>query len=402
MKILNKDAFKKVIKVLAVKIPPRTINIFLKEAANLRDLFNQPRFRNVLDLPQDKPNKLILFKIGTDLECLSEKTRSLIKEHGIESCEKEVEFTYEHWSADSVLRSILPDDLQVPSSFSTIGHIAHFNLREEFYPYKKLLGQVILEKNPNIRTVINKTDIIDAQFRNFQLELLAGEPNYEALVKECDCKFELDFSKVYWNPRLQTEHERIISQFKEGDIICDVMAGIGPFAIPACKKGQIVYCNDLNPVSYEYLIKNIKHNKLKIDENIFPFNLDGRDFIKKAFQLLYQKHESKSSGEEKIKIFDHAVMNLPATAIEFIDGFRGIFTTEQGKRLANLPIAHVHCFSKSLDDPLSDLLNRASNALGRIILKDEVLLHHVRKVAPNKDMYCLSINLTLDDLWYNL
>ena len=44
----------------------------------------------------------------------------------------------------------------MPSSFETVGHIAHLNIRDELIPYKHLIGQVILDKNLNIRTVVNK------------------------------------------------------------------------------------------------------------------------------------------------------------------------------------------------------------------------------------------------------
>jgi len=35
-----------------------------------------------------------------------------------------------------------------PSGFETIGHIAHLNLAESLMPFKKLIGQVLLDKNP--------------------------------------------------------------------------------------------------------------------------------------------------------------------------------------------------------------------------------------------------------------
>ena len=42
----------------------------------------------------------------------------------------------------------------------------------------------------------------------------------------------------------------------------DMFGGIGPFAIPAAKKGCTVYSNDLNPSSFYYLTQNIQLNKV--------------------------------------------------------------------------------------------------------------------------------------------
>lgn len=44
--------------------------------------------------------------------------------------------------------------------------------------------------------------------------------------------------------------------------MCDVFAGVGPFALPAAKKGAIVYANDLNPSSHEWMKENIRANKV--------------------------------------------------------------------------------------------------------------------------------------------
>lgn len=52
---------------------------------------------------------------------------------------------------EDILRSILPDTIEAPSSFTTIGHIAHLNLKEEHAPYKHIIGQVILD----VRVIFN-------------------------------------------------------------------------------------------------------------------------------------------------------------------------------------------------------------------------------------------------------
>jgi len=57
-------------------------------------------------------------------------------------------------------------------------------------------------------------------------------------------------------------------------ILGDMFAGIGPFAIPAAKnRGCVVYANDLNPISYQYLKENIRLNKVKSGNNFTYFYL---------------------------------------------------------------------------------------------------------------------------------
>ena len=60
-----------------------------------------------------------------------------------------------------------------------------------------------------------------------------------------------------------TEHERIISEITAQMVVFDIFAGVGPFSVPAAKKGATVYCNDLNPHSYSSLCTNMKKNKVK-------------------------------------------------------------------------------------------------------------------------------------------
>ncbi len=43
-------------------------------------------------------------------------------------------------------------------------------------------GQVIIDKNPGITCVVNKTNTIDSTYRNFLMEVLAGESNMVAKV----------------------------------------------------------------------------------------------------------------------------------------------------------------------------------------------------------------------------
>ena len=58
-------------------------------------------------------------------------------------------------------------------------------------------------------------------------------------VRENGAKFMFDFSKVYWNPRLVTEHQKVVDLLKVGDFLFDVFAGVGPFSVPAAMKAKV-------------------------------------------------------------------------------------------------------------------------------------------------------------------
>ena len=288
-----------------------------------------------------------------------------------------------------------------------------------------------------------------------------GESWSDVLVKEEGCEYRLDFRKVYWNSRLGGEHRRLVklirkdasarAQQKESIpddkcdasnndesespktslIVADLMAGIGPFAMPLTartkedksskndnpgverKKGKNkkhmsvknppfpieVHANDLNPSSYEYLLVNAKRNKCDFVTNddstcsndkgnahrLYAYNMDARAF----------SHLLQDRG-----IFpDHCIMNLPATALEFLDAFRGYPATiknESGERSSSLPRIHVHCFApKDMQIARNEILKRAETSLGCSLdeSNDEVVIHPVRDVAPNKNMYCISFRL---------
>lgn len=48
-----------------------------------------------------------------------------------------------------------------------------------------------------------------------------------------------------------------------GEVVCDLMAGIGPFAIPAARRRVTVHANDLNPRCAHYLRMNVRANKVR-------------------------------------------------------------------------------------------------------------------------------------------
>jgi tRNA (guanine37-N1)-methyltransferase len=289
---------------------------------------------------------------------------------------------------DEVLQALLPCD-EVPSSFESVGPIAHVNLREEWLPFQYIIGKVLLDKNkPRIRYVVHKEGPIDTTYRTFGMKIIASLDSVKdwsiVTLREEGCRFTLDFQQVYWNSRLAGEHRRLVQEIRSSDqshtqesvVVADVMAGVGPFSIPLTSANSpsvtrtcLVYANDLNPYSYEYLNINAKQNRCK---NLNMYNMDGRSFI----HLLQ---------ESKVE-FHHAIMNLPASAPEFLDAFRGFYGD-------TLPKVHVYCFApkSSNIDGYAESIARCELSLGCKI--HNPCVHLVRDVSPKKNMLCISFDL---------
>jgi len=198
-----------------------------------------------------------------------------------------------------------------------------------------------------------------------------------------------------------TEHQRIVAGLSNHDVLYDVFAGVGPFAVPAAKKGCSVVANDLNPESYRWLQYNVKLNKVKGEIQLY--NLDGREFIRSVVKkdLLDRWRASADDDDVTNKSNIHMVMNLPAIAIEFLDAFRGLIleddlVTDGLKRDAlTLPIIHCYCFSKSAD-VVEDARRRTEESLGVALSSASgCTVRIVRNVAPNKEMLCVTFTLPL-------
>lgn len=304
------------------------------------------------------------------------------------------------------------------SSFTTVGHLIHINLKDNLLQHKTEIGQALLNKNSRALAVVNKVNSIDNTYRNFEIEIIAKredckKSDEELMITEVNenkCRFQLDFSKVYWNSRLSTEHERIIGKLKRGhDIVFDLFAGVGPFSVPAAKAKCKTYANDLNPESYNWLEVNMKRNKVPKDYYELH-NLDAEYFILNMLKpMLFNEYMIIKEEELATKPKIHILMNLPALAPTFLRHFIGLFkhhsSSDRGfssKMLLDLfreldleHIIYCYCFLKgAFDDPKTEIRRMIDEEMQRKLTDDQLLdIVRVRNVAPYKDMYRVEIRL---------
>lgn len=195
----------------------------------------------------------------------------------------------------------VPEELRcfLPKSFDIIGDICVLKLPAELMDYKKDIGSALLKTIKNLRAVcIDKG--VKEKLRVRDIEIVAGERKTETVHAEHGIKLKTDIAKVYFSPRLATEHYRVAKQVKEGEVIIDMFAGVGGFSIMIAKhrKPQKIYAVDLNPNAVSFLNENIKLNHV---ENIFPICGDAKKIL---------------SEFEKA---DRVIMNLPMNAFEFFE-----------------------------------------------------------------------------------
>uniref|UniRef100_A0A5S6QRG6 tRNA (guanine(37)-N1)-methyltransferase n=1 Tax=Trichuris muris TaxID=70415 RepID=A0A5S6QRG6_TRIMR len=292
-----------------------------------------------------------------------------------------IELNYHNWTAEDIFKAVLPEDSSF-SSYSLIGHIAHVNLREHLQPYKWLIGEVLLDKIPRCKTVVNKVEIIENEYRNLTFEHLAGERFYVTRVREHGFTYELDFGSVFWNPRLSTEHARLVSKFAPGDVVFDVFAGIGPFSIPAAAKRCTVIANDLNSDCIAWLQKNCQLNKVSVEAHC----LDGRTFLMDVCPKVMASMQASDCASGRF----HVIMNLPAMSVEFLpflDGIGSLLCTDKEQRQPTV-LVHCYTFSKAAD-PSAAAEDAVREKFYGARLQD-LAVHDVRHVSPGKHMLCVS------------
>lgn len=400
MTVLDREKFSQKFKVPVLKVNSSNED-FSKITQLCRPYFLKlENFKPVQNIEDDGDFKKIVYmnpERVTEWTSLEEKHREMLHQQNITGNNftiKEIELGYSNWSFDTIFKAVLPENEEIVSSFSQVGHIIHLNLREHLLEYRSLIGQVLVDKIKTCHTVVNKSNIIDNTYRNFSMEVIAGEEDFLVTVKENNCQFQFDFSKVYWNPRLGKEHERILSYLKPKDVLFDVFCGVGPFSVPAGRRKCIVFANDLNPDSYKWLNHNTAKNKVK---NLQAFNKDGKDFIRDNFKdFIVELCKGNQTLDENNKI--HVTMNLPAMAVEFLKYFKGLIEDESLlDKFKWEIIVYVYCFVN--EDPVNSAKKLVSEHMDCDMTMYIKEVFSVRKVSPKKEMMRVTLNLTKDILF---
>ncbi|WAI02352.1 class I SAM-dependent methyltransferase [Methanogenium organophilum] len=160
--------------------------------------------------------------------------------------------------------SLPPDAARiVPDHYDVIGDVAVITLPDALLPYREVIGRCITEERHNIRSVCMRTAPVAGTRRTAGYAVIFGREGTETVHREYGCPYHLDVKKAFYNPRLASERNRVAKQVREGERVLVPFAGVGPFVIPAAKRGGQVTAIEINPDACRYLRENVRENDME-------------------------------------------------------------------------------------------------------------------------------------------
>jgi tRNA G37 N-methylase Trm5 len=267
-----------------------------------------------------------------------------------------MDISYQQLSFSYILSQLLSwHHITPPTAFEQIGHVAHFNLKPQHVPYGQLIGQVLVDTNPTIETVVSKVGQVSGPFRTYDLDILAGPPRTQTTLVEHGLKVALDVATCYWCTRLSGERQVLLSEIQSHQVVADVFCGVGTLCMLANRDKQCtILANDWNPSAMEFFHKNIESNGL--DEKDFSLHCgDTYDYLTDLGGLQQKNKHSQpplqqQQQQQPHRLPDHVVMNFPLEAPKFLGALRwwpSQKVEEHYQEHGSYPRVHVYTFARA-------------------------------------------------------
>jgi tRNA (guanine37-N1)-methyltransferase len=260
----------------------------------------------------------------------------------------------------------IPDELReyLPSSFDVIGSIAIIKVPEELRDYEKNIGEAIIDANKSVVTVAVDSGV-EGEERLRQLSIVAGTAELNTVHREYGIELEVNPAKVYFSPRLATEHWRITEMIEQGEVVIDMFCGVGPFSILIAKhcNPKKVYALDINKTAIDFVESNIKRNKV---DSVTAVCGDSKELV------------------PELEPADRIIMNLPHSAYDFIPA-----------ALSNIKHEGIVHYYEVL--PFDGIQSRSEDITalakehGKAI--EVVKETQVHTYSPDASLYCLDIRI---------
>ncbi|QOR93885.1 class I SAM-dependent methyltransferase family protein [Thermosphaera chiliense] len=237
----------------------------------------------------------------------------------------------------------------------------------------KPLAESILSKFPMVKSVWAGLPGVEGPYRLRRHVHLAGEVRSETIYREHGCVFKVDINKAYVSPALNYEHKRIAKLVRQGETVVNMFAGIGLFSIIIAKysKPDKVHSIDINPYAFEYMVENIRLNK--VENIVIPYLGDAKEIIEKHL----------------LNTADRVLMPYPELALEYFET-----AVKALKQRAGWIHVYLHVKSLKGKNPLKEaeeavVKTASSVGVGKYVIENSRIVRNVgpRLVQVVVDLY---------------
>jgi len=249
-------------------------------------------------------------------------------------------------------------------SYALIGGIAVFswNPRFSIEDYRRAALE-LLEANPRVRSVYLKLDTT-GEHRVPRLLHLAGADSTVTVVREYGLEFEVDVSRVYYNPRLQDERRRVALLVGDDEIVLDMFAGIGVFPIHiASLRRAMIVSNDINPEAVRLAYRNVLRNRKRL-RGCVSVSLGDAILLDRVFK----------------PVFDRIIMNNPTMTPRFLPTALNLLASKGG-------LIHYYRLSGSCREALEEAVQAAGSRVSLELAGCRRVLEH----SPGRHVYVLDL-----------
>lgn len=249
----------------------------------------------------------------------------------------------------------------LPRSFDVVGDITVLELDSELAAYETSIAAAIMEVHPNVRAVFAKGGEISGAERIRPLRHIGGENRTQTIHREHGCIFKVDLAKVFFSPRLSTEHQRVAQMVGGGELVVDMFAGVGPFSILIAKGVSDVRVEaiDANRQAVDLIRDNSRANR--VESKVHVHQGDARDIV----------------ARELSKNASRVIMNHPSASKDFIKDACDAIQPTGG-------VIHYYTFAgENWEADSRREIEQGVEASGYLVDR-ELEIHRVREVAPMK------------------
>lgn len=153
---------------------------------------------------------------------------------------------------------------QMIYSFDVLGDMALIEIPDALRKKSSRIARTLLDTSSSLKRVYEKVGTHSGKYRVEKTKWLAGVKDSVVIYTEWGCKFAVDPGKVFFNPRLSTERQRVAAYVKKGQSVCVFFSGVGPYTVALAKHTLLsrVYGIEWNPEAKKYAEENIVLNKV--------------------------------------------------------------------------------------------------------------------------------------------